>query len=78
MLKRLLAETMPDNVALKDLLAKKVVPPVAEREAVAHLMAGPWDKRAAGRCGLLPDDGALSDRTDQRYGSARKYEGFGP
>ena len=39
-LKRLLAEAMLDNVALKDLLGKKVVTPIAEREAVAHLMAG--------------------------------------
>ena len=36
-LKRLLADPMLDNVALKDLLGKKVVTPAAEREAVAHL-----------------------------------------
>src|SRR6478736_4189441 len=36
-LKRLLADAMPDNVALKDLLSKKNLTPVAKREAVAHL-----------------------------------------
>ena len=39
-LKRLLADTMLDNVALKDLLGKKVVTPAGERDAVAYLMAG--------------------------------------
>ncbi|MER9413267.1 IS3 family transposase [Mesorhizobium sp. M0589] len=36
-LKRLLADAMLDNAALKDLLGKKMVTPAAEREAVAHL-----------------------------------------
>nr|WP_315833550.1 IS3 family transposase [Bradyrhizobium prioritasuperba] len=37
-LKRLLADAMLDNVALKDLLGKKLVTPAAERKAVAHLV----------------------------------------
>ncbi|HEX2593598.1 MAG TPA: IS3 family transposase [Rhizomicrobium sp.] len=36
-LKKLLAETMLDQAALKELLGKKMVGPVAKREAVAHL-----------------------------------------
>ena len=57
-LKRLLADAMLDNAALKDLLWKKVVTPAAKREAVAHLVAEPRDERAAGVPGdrLLPDD----------------------
>ncbi|MCU0802064.1 MAG: IS3 family transposase [Rhodobacteraceae bacterium] len=38
-LKRLLADAMLDNAALKDLLGKKVVTPAAKRQAVAHLVA---------------------------------------
>ena len=45
-LKRLLADAMLDNAALKDLW-KKVVTPAAQRKAVAHL-ARPRDERAAG------------------------------
>ncbi|WLA47921.1 IS3 family transposase [Bradyrhizobium elkanii] len=37
-LKRLLADAMLDNVALKDLPGKEMVTPAAERKAVAHLM----------------------------------------
>ncbi|NKL81342.1 IS3 family transposase [Rhizobium leguminosarum] len=36
-LKRLLADAMLDNAALKDLLGKEVVTPAAQRKAVAHL-----------------------------------------
>ncbi|MGB9061093.1 MAG: IS3 family transposase [Pseudolabrys sp.] len=36
-LKKLLADAMLDNAALKDLLGKKMVTPAAKREAVAHL-----------------------------------------
>ena len=36
-LKRLLADAMLDSMALKDLLSKRMVRPVAKREAVAHL-----------------------------------------
>ncbi len=38
-LKRLLADAMLDNAALKDLLGKKVAAPAAKRQAVAHLVA---------------------------------------
>jgi putative transposase len=38
-LKRLLADAMLDNAALKDLLGK-VVTPAAKRQAVAHLVEG--------------------------------------
>ena len=53
-LKRLLADTMLDNVALKNLLAKKMVTPAAEREAVAHLIAGDGmgERRACRDLGL--------------------------
>jgi putative transposase len=37
-LKRLLADAMLDNAALKDLLGKEVVTPAARRKAVVHLM----------------------------------------
>ncbi|MBY5495939.1 IS3 family transposase [Rhizobium leguminosarum] len=37
-LKRLLADAMLDNAALKDLFGKEVVTPAARRKAVAHLM----------------------------------------
>ncbi|WP_259185837.1 IS3 family transposase [Rhizobium sp. BK176] len=37
-LKRLLADAMLDNAALKDLFGKEVVTPAAQRNAVAHLM----------------------------------------
>src|SRR5439155_15481869 len=36
-LKKLLADAMLDNAALKDLLSKKMVTPAVKREAVAHL-----------------------------------------
>ena len=38
-LKRLLADAMLDNAALKDLLGKKLVTPAAKRQVVAHLVA---------------------------------------
>ncbi|TAY09974.1 IS3 family transposase, partial (plasmid) [Rhizobium ruizarguesonis] len=38
-LKRLLADAMLDNAALKDLPGKEVVTPAAKRKAVAHLMS---------------------------------------
>src|SRR6202165_4533599 len=37
-LKRLLADAMLDNAALKDPLGKEMVTPAAERTAVAHLV----------------------------------------
>ena len=36
-LKRLLADSMLDNVALKHVLEKEVVTPAAKRKAVSHL-----------------------------------------
>ncbi|WP_143737079.1 IS3 family transposase [Erythrobacter tepidarius] len=64
-LKRLLADTMLDNVALKDLLFKKVVTPAAKREAVAHLQAchGMSERRA---CRVID-----ADRKSVRYRSTR-------
>ena len=56
-LKRLLADPMLDNAALKDLLGKKVVTPAAKRQAVAHLVAGHGmsERRAAlDHRGMLP------------------------
>ena len=43
-LKRLLADAMLDNDALKDLRGK-VVTPAAKRQAVAHLAARQWGRR---------------------------------
>ncbi|WP_156170746.1 IS3 family transposase [Croceicoccus naphthovorans] len=64
-LKRLLADTMLDNVALKDLLGKKVLTPAAMREAVAHLRAchGMSERRA---CRVID-----ADRKSVRYRSTR-------
>ncbi|PHR12968.1 MAG: IS3 family transposase [Sphingopyxis sp.] len=64
-LKRLLADTMLDNVALKDLLGKKVLTPAAQREAVAHLQAchGMSERRA---CRVIG-----ADRGSVRYRSTR-------
>ncbi|MEH7845959.1 IS3 family transposase [Rhizobium laguerreae] len=47
-LKRLLADAMLDNAALKDLFGKEVVTPAAKRKAVAHLMShhGMSERRA--------------------------------
>jgi putative transposase len=73
-LKRLLADAMLDNVALKDLLGKKMVTPAAKREVVALLKADhEMSERLA--CQLLdccrmtiryasvrPDDAALRER----------------
>ncbi|WP_099186369.1 IS3 family transposase [Sphingobium fuliginis] len=64
-LKRLLADTMLDNVALKDLLGKKVLTPAAQREAVSHLQAcyGMSERRA---CRVIG-----ADRGSVRYRSTR-------
>ncbi|WP_430448561.1 IS3 family transposase [Rhodophyticola sp.] len=68
-LKRLLADTMLDNVALKDLLFKKVVTPAAKREAAAHLQAchGMSERRA---CRVID-----ADRKSVRYRSIRDDDG---
>ncbi|HCJ23172.1 MAG TPA: IS3 family transposase [Erythrobacter sp.] len=64
-LKRLLADTMLDNVALKDRLGKKVLTPAAMREAVAHLQAchGMSERRA---CRVID-----AHRTSVHYRSKR-------
>ncbi|MBM1175573.1 IS3 family transposase [Microvirga arabica] len=64
-LKKLLAETMLDASALRELLSKKLVEPAAQREAVAHLQAsfGLSERRA---CSLI-----RADRTTIRYRSCR-------
>jgi transposase InsO family protein len=66
-LKRLLADTMLDNVALKDLL-KKAVSPASKREAVADLQTchGMSDRRA---CHVID-----ADRKSVRYYSTRDYD----
>ncbi|MFD2427448.1 IS3 family transposase [Sphingobium scionense] len=63
-LKRLLADAMLDQAALKDLLAK-VLTPAAQREAVAHLQAchGMSERRA---CRVID-----ADRKSVRYRSKR-------
>ncbi|WP_447952324.1 IS3 family transposase [Sphingopyxis chilensis] len=64
-LKRLLADAMLDQAALKDLLNKKVLTPAAKREAVAHLQAchGMSERRA---CRVID-----ADRRSVRYRSTR-------
>ncbi|MCK1316882.1 IS3 family transposase [Bradyrhizobium sp. 162] len=64
-LKKLLAEQMLDAAALRELLFKKMVGPVAKREAVAHLQAvmGLSERRA---CGIVG-----ADRKMVRYRSCR-------
>src|SRR5215510_7090284 len=47
-LKKLLAEAMLDNAALKGPAGKKMVTPAAKREAVAHLRSAVRHERAAG------------------------------
>ncbi|WP_086022819.1 IS3 family transposase [Sinorhizobium sp. CCBAU 05631] len=53
-LKRLLADAMLDNAALKDLFGKEVVTPAAKRSAVAHLMSqhGMSERRACKAIGF--------------------------
>ncbi|WP_390551674.1 IS3 family transposase [Qipengyuania sp. MTN3-11] len=64
-LKRLLADAMLDQAALKDLLGKKVLTPAAQREAVAHLQDchGMSERRA---CRVID-----ADRKSVRYRSTR-------
>ncbi|MDX5370703.1 MAG: IS3 family transposase [Alphaproteobacteria bacterium] len=64
-LKKLLAEQMLDMAAMKELLSKKLVTPVAKREAVAHLKAhlGLSERRACQIAG--------ADRKMVRYQSQR-------
>lgn len=60
-LKRLLAEAMLDNTALKDLLSKKMVTPATRREAVAHLEQG-YEMSERRACSLIE-----ADRSSVRY-----------
>ncbi|WGR93648.1 IS3 family transposase [Bradyrhizobium sp. ISRA443] len=73
-LKRLLADAMLDNAALKDLFGKEMVTPAGKRRAVAHLMDahGMSERRACKAIGccrmtmryktIRPDDGGLRQR----------------
>ncbi|HJY48233.1 MAG TPA: IS3 family transposase [Stellaceae bacterium] len=73
-LKKLLADAMLDNAALKDLLNKKMVTPAAKREAVAHLRCAfdMSERRACRTIGCVrmtvryrsrrPDDAELRQR----------------
>jgi putative transposase len=68
-LKRLLAEAMLDNAALKDLLGKMVMP-VACREAVAHLRREfAMSERPACRV-------VVADRSSVRYRRRRPDDGL--
>lgn len=64
-LKKLLAEAMLDNAMLKDINSKKMVTPVARREAVAHLKVAFEESERRACCALDVD------RTSFRYRSAR-------
>ncbi|WP_256124437.1 IS3 family transposase, partial [Endobacter medicaginis] len=64
-LKRMLADAMLDNAALKDLLGKKMVTPAARREAVAYL-AEAFDMSERRAC-----RGVGVDRTSVRYQGSR-------
>ena len=68
-LKRMLADSMVDNVALKDLLGKKVVTPAAHRAAAAHLQSAyaMSERRACRVLGV--------DRTSVRYQATRADDG---
>ncbi|AWL97878.1 MULTISPECIES: IS3 family transposase [Bradyrhizobium] len=67
-LKRLLADSMLDNAALKDPLGKEVVTPAAKRKAVAHLVAahGMSERRACKAIGCC--------RMTMRYRTTRADE----
>ncbi|MDR4305388.1 IS3 family transposase [Chelatococcus sambhunathii] len=64
-LKRMLADAMLGNAALKDLLGKKVVAPAARREAVAYL-AGAFEMSERRACRVVG-----VDRTSVRYEGTR-------
>ncbi|MGQ3152603.1 IS3 family transposase [Brevundimonas mediterranea] len=84
-LKRMLADAMLDNVALKDLLGKKVVTPAGYREAAGHLQAA-YEMSERRACRVLgvdrtsvryqatrPDDGALRDRLKALAQERRRF-----
>ncbi len=64
-LQKLLAEQMPDNVALKEVLSRKVVGPTAREEVVGHLVMQGFvsERRASQLFGV--------SRTAVRYQSQR-------
>jgi putative transposase len=64
-LKRMLAETMLDNAALKDLAGKKVVTPGARREAALYLRQA-YEMRERRACRVIG-----TDRTSVRYQGVR-------
>ncbi|ULJ72990.1 IS3 family transposase [Rhizobium gallicum] len=68
-LKRLLAEAMLDNAALKDLFGKEVVTPAAKRNAVAHLMSqhGMSERRACKAIGFCRMTDRYETRRDDDY-----------
>src|SRR5437762_8870489 len=84
-LKRLLADAMLDNAALKDLLGKKWVTPAACREAVAHLRSGfAMSERRACRVAEVdrssvryrrrrPDDALLRERLKELAAQRRRF-----
>ncbi|WGR93095.1 IS3 family transposase [Bradyrhizobium sp. ISRA443] len=68
-LKRLLADAMLDNVALKDLFGKEMVTPAGKRKAVAHLWKAFGMSKAIGCCRMTmrywttwADDAGLRQR----------------
>jgi putative transposase len=65
-LKRVLADSMLDNVALQDLPGKKVVTPAAHREAAAHLRSV-YEMSERRACRVLG-----VDRTSVRYQATRR------
>ncbi|WP_430641187.1 IS3 family transposase [Brevundimonas albigilva] len=84
-LKRMLADAMLDNVALKDLLGEKVVTPAGYREAAGHLQAA-YEMSERRACRVLgvdrtsvryqatrPDDGALRDRLKALAQERRRF-----
>jgi putative transposase len=77
-LKRLLADSMLDNAALKDLLSKKMVAPAVKREAVAHLrQVHEMSERVPGDR-LPASDGPLPVPSHRRHGLAGAPAGAGP
>jgi transposase InsO family protein len=82
--KRLLADTLIDNVALKDLLGKKVTP-TADREAAGYLQAT-YEMSQRRACRVIdtgrtsvrdqatrPDDGALRNRLKALAQERRRF-----
>ncbi|MFN9833757.1 MAG: IS3 family transposase [Phenylobacterium sp.] len=84
-LKRMLADAMLDNAALKDLLGKKVVTPAAHREAAGYLQST-WEMSERRACRVIgidrtsvryqatrPDDGALRERLKALAQERRRF-----